>query len=153
MSKITLIIDNECSQRVVRRKLQYLGWGQKLQVTIEPYKKKRSTPQNAMQWVSVLGDFSMQGIINGRQFSAAIWHEYLKESFLPNEFTPGETLKNYIKWVEMPDGKLKMIGSTTRLTTLGFSHYVERCYAYGAGELGIKFTMNPNDPAAMAWTA
>jgi hypothetical protein len=145
MSKSTLVIDSEYTQRVVLERLKFLGFDQKLQVTIEPYKKKRSTPQNSMQWVSVLGDFSMQGIINGRQFSAAIWHEYLKELFLPNEFTTGETLKNYIKWLELPNGKLKMIGSTTRLTTLGFSHYVERCYAYGAGELDIKFSANPQE--------
>lgn len=112
-------------------------------VTIEKYTKKRSNGQNSMQWVSILGDFSMQGIINGKQFSAKIWHEHLKELFLPEEYIPGETLKNYIKWQEMPDGKLKMVGSTTKLTTLGFSNYMEKCYSFGAQELEIKFTANP----------
>ena len=112
-------------------------------VTIANYVKKRSSGQNSLQWVSILGDFSIQGIINGKQFSANVWHEYLKEMLLPEEFTEGETLNNYCKWQEMPDGKLKLIGSTTNLTTLGFSNYIEKCYAYGTQELDIKFMASP----------
>ena len=114
-------------------------------VTIEPTKKRRSTGQNSMQWVALLSDFSNQVIIDGKQFSTAIWHEFLKERFLPETDLEGETLKNYCKWQAMPDGKLKMVGSTTKLTKLGFSNYMERCYAYGAGELDIRFTANPRD--------
>lgn len=116
-----------------------------LVVQVERETKKRSSGQNSMQWVALLGDFSMQGIINGKQFSATIWHEYLKGLFLPNEYTEGKTMKNYIKYLEMPDGSLKMVGSTTKLTTAGFSDYMEQCYSYGAQELGIRFTANQRD--------
>lgn len=109
-------------------------------VTIAPYKKKRSNGQNSLQWVALLGDFSMQAIIDGRQFAANVWHEHLKEQFLPESYEEGITLKGYMKWQEMPSGNLKMVGSTTKLTTKGFSEYMDRCYAYGGGELGIRFT-------------
>ena len=105
--------------------------------------KKRTPSQNALQWVSMLGDISAQAVINNKQFSVKIWHEYLKELFLPNEFIAGKTMKNYIKWQMMPDGKLKMIGSTTGLTREGFSDYITECYSYGASELGVRFSCAP----------
>lgn len=49
-----------------------------------------------------------------------------------------------MKWLEMPDGRLKMIGSTTKLTTSGFSDYLEQCYALGC-DLDVRFTANPRD--------
>lgn len=145
MKKIIMPLNSEQSQRCIIDKINFLGCEQNLVVSIEKFTKKRSNGQNSMQWVSLLGDFSMQGIIDGRQFSAKIWHEHLKELFLPEQFTPGETMKNYIKWQEMPGGKLKMVGSTTKLTTLGFSNYMEKCYSFGAQELEIKFTAKPGD--------
>lgn len=112
-----------------------------LEVGIFPFKKKRTGEQNKLMWRSMIGDFTQQGIINGRQFSAEVWHEYLKEKFLPEELTQGETLKGYKKYIEMPNGNLKMVGSTTQLTTVGMTNYLEACYAFGA-ELGIRFSSN-----------
>jgi len=115
---------------------------QPLEVTIFPHRKKRTSDQNKLMWKSLLGDFAQQGIIDGRTFGQNVWHEYLKEKFLPEEFVEGKTLKGYEKYVEMPDGRLKLNGSTTMLTTAGMSDYLEQCYAWGAGVLGIRFTTN-----------
>lgn len=112
-----------------------------LEVTILPYSKKRTVPQNRLMWKSVMGDFTNQGILNGRTFTQKIWHEQLKELFLPETFVPGKTCHGYEKYSEMPDGRLKMTGSTTDLTVSGMSDYLEQCYVYGI-DLGIRFTTN-----------
>ena len=39
-----------------------------------------------------------------------------------------------------PAGERVLIGSTTQLTTLGMSRYIEQIEAYGASELGVRFT-------------
>jgi len=114
------------------------------QITIEPDKKRRSSAQNSLMWVSLLGDFSMHVDFYGKKFLPDIWHDQLKKQFLPE--TPGteETLSGYKKWDEMPDGSLKMVGSTKLLTKLGMENYLHKCYAYGC-ELGVKFTASPKD--------
>ena len=94
-----------------------------------------------MQWAGMLGDFAEQGVIDGRRFSQKVWHEYLKEKFLPDFPQDGITLKGYEKWLEMPSGEIRLVGSTTKLTTKGFSEYITQCHAFGAGELGIRFTV------------
>ena len=143
--KRTFVITNDKNKLFAVDAVKNIGYDKKMVVTIEPYVKKRSPGQNSLQWVSMLGDISAQAVINNKQFSVKIWHEYLKELFLPNEFTPGKTMKNYIKWQPTPDGGIKMVGSTTGLTKEGFSDYITECYAYGAGELGVRFSVNPRD--------
>jgi hypothetical protein len=114
-------------------------------VTIERETKKRSIPQNRKMWISFLADYSMQGVMRGRKYLPDIWHKFLKREFLPEQYEEGITLEGYEKWEEMPDGELNMIGSTTKLTKLGMSEYFERCYAFGAEELEIRFSANPSD--------
>lgn len=111
-------------------------------VTIEPLSKRRSTKQNSLQWVSLLGDMSMQVEIEGRKFLPDIWHEQLKRQFLPEHENPEFTMPGYKKWTNMPDGSLKMTGSTKKLTKLGMENYLHECYAYAAGELGVRFSAN-----------
>ena len=115
-----------------------------MDVEILPYKKPRTLAQNSLMWAGMMNDFSTQGIINGKQFAVPVWHEYLKELFLPEHFEEGITKKNYIKWLELPNGKLRLVGSSTALTTIGMVQYMERCYHYGAYELEIKFSASPS---------
>jgi hypothetical protein len=42
----------------------------------------------------------------------------------------------------LPDGTLKMVGSTTKLTTKGMSVYFEQLYAYAVSELDVRFSAN-----------
>jgi hypothetical protein len=137
--KQTFRIHNESSKSTVAAIVQRIPIDKVSVVTIEPETKKRTRDQNSMNWAGMLEDFSNQAKLSERHFSAAVWHEYLKEKFLPECYKEGETLKDYVKWIEMPGGHLKMVGSTTKLTTKGFSDYLEKCYAFGC-ELDIRFT-------------
>jgi hypothetical protein len=122
--------------------VKLLGYDKPMLVTIVTWAKKRTRLQNDLMWSSMLGDISRQATLVGRYFKENVWHEFLKEKFLPDCFIDGITLKGYQKWLEMPDGRLKMIGSTTGLTTKGFTDYLEECYAFGC-DLGVRFTENP----------
>ena len=68
--------------------------------------------------------------------------KHLKALFLPDEASEELTLPAYVKYQEMPDGKLMMVGSTTKLTTKGMSLYFEQLYAYAVTELDVRFTAN-----------
>ena len=113
-------------------------------VEILPFRKMRTSKQNALMWSGMIGDFSKQGIINGMQFSTDAWHKLLKEEFLPEHPIPGKTKKNYMKWVILPNGEKRLNASTKDLTTAGFADYLDECYAYGAREIEIRFSASPN---------
>ena len=114
-----------------------------MEVEILPYRKTRTKEQNALMWSGMLNDFAEQVFIDGMQFSKNIWHEHLKEKFLPEHYDKELTRKNYVKWVQMPSGKYKLEGSTTQLTTKGMSTYLTQCESYGANELEIRFSVSP----------
>jgi len=111
-------------------------------VEIKKYVKKRTNPQNSLAWAGMLNDFSQQVEIDGHKFLPESWHEVLKKNFLPEKFDHELTLPGYKKWEELPDGSMKLVGSTTKLATTGFSEYMEACYAYGSQEFGVRFSTN-----------
>ena len=111
-----------------------------MEVVIQKHVKKRTGGQNRYQWKAILGDISRQVRIDGKGFTPAVWHEHLKELFLPDVASDELTVPTYIKWQEMPDGTLKMVGSTTKLTTKGMSVYFEKLYAYAVTELDVRFS-------------
>ena len=115
-----------------------------MEISIKKFVKQRTTAQNSLQWVGMLADFSLQGIMRGRKYDCDIWHEFLKRSFMPEQHEEGITLEGYVKWRELPDGTLQCIASTTKLTPKGISEYWERCYEFGARELEIRFSASPN---------
>jgi len=131
-------IDTPTRLNIVKSIIDSLPIDGKTQITIEPFKNKRSSGQNSLQWVSLLADFSNQVEFNGVYFTSKIWHEQLKELFLP-ETSEEDTLPGYKKYEPMPDGSLKLTGSTTKLTKIGMENYLHKCYSYG-GELGVRFT-------------
>lgn len=151
--KITLPLKTEHDQRVIIDRINFLGCDQNLQVVIENFVKKRTPGQNAKLWSSVIGDFVKQGRMNGLNFDAETWHYYLKQEFLPDEFEEGITLEGYQKWTELPDGSLRLTGSTTKLTTKGAAEYLDACYAFGSSELDIRFTISPKEAAMLGWSA
>lgn len=122
--------------------MQALSLEPVMQVEVKPFQKLRTSDQNRLMWKSLLGDFASQAFVDGRLFGADVWHEHLKELFLPEQAEAGITKEGYQKWLEMPSGKLKMVGSTTKLTTKGMSDYLEQCYAFGC-DLDVRFTVNP----------
>lgn len=110
------------------------------QIVLRDYQKPSSFDQQKRMFGYVVGEIAAQAFIERRQFSVEVWHEHLKEKFLPEAYTTGITRKGYVKWLEMPNGKLKMVGSTTMLTTKGHGEYVTAVEAYGAQELGVRFS-------------
>jgi len=140
MTKFT--INSTAAKQACIAHIQSIDMGVKpiMDVSIKPFVKQRSTAQNSLQWVSMLADFSLQGIMRGRKYDCDTWHEFLKRAFLPEQFEQGITMEGYVKWRELPDGTLQCIGSTKKLTTVGIGQYWDRCYAFGAEELEIRFS-------------
>ena len=85
----------------------------------------RSKPQNARYWgKGVLAQIAEQATVGGRLFSAAVWHEQLKQQF--------------IGVIELPNGSV--VGkSSAKLTTAEFSEFCTKVEAYAASELGVTF--------------
>ena len=109
-----------------------------LEVIIREPVKARGPDQNSLMWVGPLADIEAQAWVDGRQFSAEVWHEHFKREYLPEEFDPELTKEGYRKWDYTPAGERVLIGSTTQLTKRGFSQYLEQIEADGAG-MGVQF--------------
>lgn len=120
-----------------------------IEVVIRERPKQRKPDQNALMWAGSLKDIAEQGYVNGRTYSASVWHEYFKAEFLPEEYDP-ERCKSetYQKWDFNPAGVPVLVGSTTDLTPKGFAEYLTQVEAYGAVELGVRFHANPKRMAA-----
>lgn len=116
-----------------------------LELVVREEVKSRKPDQNALMWAGPLADIAEQAWVEGRQFSAEVWHHHFKESFLPEEYDP-ELCKDekYRKWDFTPAGERVLVGSTTDLTVKGFAQYLEQIYAYGAN-LGVIFRASPNE--------
>jgi hypothetical protein len=113
-----------------------------LEVVVREEKKARKLDQNALLWAGPLRDISEQGWIDGKQFSAEVWAHYFKTQLLPEEFDPELCLEGYSKWSIGPDGDRVLTGSTTQLTVVGFSQYIEAVTAFGAN-LGVEYSARP----------
>lgn len=88
-------------------------------------RRKRTRAQNRRYFGrGVLAQIAEQAVVDGKQFSAEIWHEFLKRKFLGVE--------------ELPDGSL-IAAPSKGLTTAQFSEYCQQCEAYAATELGVTF--------------
>jgi hypothetical protein len=86
---------------------------------------KRTKKQNKRYWGGgVLKQIAEQAVVNGKQFSADVWHEFAKRKFLGV--------------IELPDGGVVSV-SSTNLTTEEFSDYCSKVEAWAASELGVVF--------------
>lgn len=88
-------------------------------------RRKRTKPQNRRYWGrGVLAQVAEQAVVNGRLYSAEVWHEQFKRQF--------------IGFDELPNGQI--VGrSSTALTTAEFSEFCSNVEAYAATELGVTF--------------
>lgn len=119
--------------------------GKPMAANLHEFSAKASDEQRAMMWLR-LKDISEQAWFNGRQYSEKVWHEYFKELYLPEEDGPSELcLDGYKKWDYKPDGTRILVGSTERLTKMGKAMYTAQIEAFGASELGVRFSANPRD--------
>lgn len=140
MIKQTIIICAESQRTACQRILANLPADGSMQVVISPYVKPGSAKQRGAYWGVRMAEIADQAWWEGRQYSPKVWHQYLKERFLPDKDEDGITLSGYLKWVELPNGTLSMIGSTERLTAKGRAEYMEQVEAFAGLELGVRFS-------------
>lgn len=114
-----------------------------IEVLVREEVKARKLDQNALMWVGPLADIAEQGYVNGRTFTAEVWHEFYKREFLPETFDPEQCKDGYEKWKYTPKGERVLIGSTTQLTIKGFALYLKQVEAHAQTELGVQFHANP----------
>ena len=100
--------------------------GKCLVIECKEEKAKRSNEANRYYW-QLLHQVEEQAWIEGRQYSAEVWHEAAKRRFLG--------------LVDLPGGGSMGI-STTSLGTREFAEYVEKVTAWAALELGVQFESN-----------
>lgn len=116
-----------------------------IEIVIREQVKKRKLSLNDAMWAGPLKDIEEQAIHDDRQFDAKIWHEHLKELFLPDEEAhgcdPSHILDGYQKWAIDPwNGRRRLKGSTTQLTDAGMRLYLLQIEAYAATTYGVIFT-------------
>jgi hypothetical protein len=115
---------------------------QPLELLIREEAKARKLSQNDLMWAGPLKDLAEQAWLDGRQYSAEIWHTFCKRNFLPEEFDPELCKEGYRKWDVDPAGERVLVGSTTQLTVKGMSQHIEQIHALG-GSLGVEFHQVP----------
>lgn len=122
MLKQTIIIRNEALRARV------IGWARAIsldppwRVTMEPHRKRRSLSQNSLMWLWLGEVADLVGQHTG--MDADDIHEAFKRKFLPARIIEvlGETID---------------VRTTTTLTTLEMTTYMDRIYAWVTTELGL----------------
>ena len=128
-SAITLELFNRQQAFAVIKDQLYPFLGKWLQaektLTLTARLKKRTPEQNRRYWGrGVLAQIAEQAAVNGKLYSAEVWHEQFKRQF--------------IGFDELPNGQI--IGkSSTGLTTAEFCDFCTQVEAYAATELGVRF--------------
>lgn len=102
--------------------------GRPLRVLVVEAEQPRTIAQNKRYFGYLLKAIAAQGWVDGRQFSAAVWHDHLAEEF------------GVIEEVVMPNGEIRTRRkSTTEMSVAEFSEFMQRVEAYAATELGVRF--------------
>lgn len=111
--------------------------GTPLQVDTGLYKKKRTNPQNALYWSSLVHCTSEQVWLDGRRLCDETWHGIFKVECLPDECAKQDKFGQRIKkWIYV-GGERFLNMSTTDLNTAEFSEYYARVEAYCVSDLGV----------------
>lgn len=92
-----------------------------LQVDLKPEATKRNLQQNRYYW-QMLNQISEQSWIEGRQYSADVWHEAAK--------------RRHIGCVDLPGGGT-MAMSSADLNVQEFADYTTKVEAWAQTELGV----------------
>ena len=97
-----------------------------MEVEIHTKRVKRSNAANRYDG-QILQQISEEGWIEGRRYSAEVWHEWMKRRF--------------IGVIDLPCGG-SMAESSAKLTQPEFTLYVQKVEVHAASELRIEFTTN-----------
>lgn len=118
-----------------------------LEFLIREEVKERTLPQQGLMWVGALADIAAQAVVDGRRYSDKVWHEHFKRLYLPDAYDAELCAsEDYVKWEIDQAGEAVLVGSTTDLTTKGFSQYLEQVHADGAN-MGVHFHEAPRKRA------
>lgn len=139
LRKIRLIGAEQVERAIAILRNVPLDADKPLELLVREEVKQRKLDANALMWAGPLRDLSQQAWLDGRQFSAEVWHSFCKREFLPEEFDPELCLEGYRKWDVDPAGNRVLVGSTTMLTIKGMSQHLEQMHALG-GSLGVEFS-------------
>jgi hypothetical protein len=124
----TVVLKDEFSAKrlwhILKAWKEYADQKQPLEIIITVWKAKRRPVQNRKYW-ACLNELAESAWLDGKQYSADVWHEHFKRTFIGCE--------------EMPDGSQVGI-STTTLSVSDFADYLNRIMAYAVSELGVELT-------------
>lgn len=117
-----IVIRDETMRQRVLDLIGSLDPSKTWQVTVEPYRKKRSLNQNALMW-KWLNEVAGHVRDHTGMDSDDI-HEFFKQKFLPSRIIEiaGETVEHR---------------TTTKLTTAEMSEYMDAIYRFCTSELGL----------------
>lgn len=141
-------IVSEASKDAAKHAIYCINDYGSLEVVIRQSKKARTNAHNSALWAAIMRDIAGQAVVDGRTYSADIWHEHFKREFLPTESDEDYekmVVPGYQKWEMLPNGEMILKGSTTKLTPYGMSVYMTRVEAYAATELGVRFSARWGD--------
>ena len=110
-----------------------------IEVIVRELVKVRSMDANAAYWAGPLRDIAEQAWVQGRQYTAEVWHEQFKREYLPEAYDDELCKAHYRKWDVTPKGDRVLVASTTQLTVRGFALYLQAVEAFGAS-LGVQFS-------------
>ena len=122
MKRPPIIIRDESLRQRVIELVGALDLGKPWQVTIEPYRKKRTLSQNALMWKWIHEVAHHVSEHTGHTEDEI--HDFFKQQFLPP------------KIVEI-GGKVSTYRTTTTLKTKEMSEYMDKIYAWATSELGL----------------
>lgn len=147
LDQTIVLRDANALQTVIRIITRYteamLQAGKPLAVHLYEYVEGCTYPQQKFMWLTIT-QIARQASIDGRKFHKDVWHQHLKETFLPEEDGPSKRCKkHYRKWIYMPNGERRLNASTNDLTTFGKSEYQMKIDAYATQELGVRLSANP----------
>jgi len=124
MKRAPFTISTPGDQATVANAIVHLNLegGRKWQVTIEPFKKKRTLSQNALMWKWIGEVANLVHKETGQD--ADDIHEFFKTKFLPARIVEiaGETIERR---------------TTTKLSTQEMSDYMTKIHAFVTSELGF----------------
>lgn len=147
--KIRLIGQTQLDNAMTVLRNAPLDTAKPLEFILREEVKPRKADQNSLMWSCQLKCIAEQAYVNGRTYSAEVWHTHFKEMFLPETFQSAEhqaeiAKEGYRKYDTSPGGKRILVGSTTELTVKGFAIYLQQVEAFGAN-LGVIYSANPNE--------
>jgi hypothetical protein len=133
MARVPFIVSDERGRKRALDVLSTLDLTKPWQVVIEPYRKKRTTSQNALMWAWL--EQVAQLIHEDTGTDKDDIHEFFKLKFLP------------VRTININGEERHIPGSTAKLTTAEMNAYMDKINAWVTSTLGL-ILPTPEDLAA-----